>query len=150
MNLSNLPRPEDSANSEPQAQKILHTPGFLYKTTTEYRIVFRQITNSANNPPDNPYNIDDETLDESDYDEVAVSAFLDQIYAKTKDNPLFCSIYDLAAAKMISEDREIGLTILLSYDYLWAFYPCLCEYNDHPETFSETNEWYVRLRTMVL
>jgi hypothetical protein len=119
---------------------------FEYTTTTEYRVVFRQITNSTIDIPENPYDIDDETLDETDYDETAVSAFLDHIYNKTKHNPLFCALYDLAAAKMISEDREIGLTILLSYDYLWAFYSCVCEFTDHPNTFSESNEWYIRLR----
>ena len=123
---------------------------FQYNNTTEYRTVFRQITQSTKTIHENPYHIDDETLDENDYDEDSVSAFLDNIYEKTKTEPLFHTLYDAAAAKMISEDREIGLTILLSYDYLWAFYPCFCDYTQHPETFSETNDWYTVLLKKLL
>ena len=123
---------------------------FQYNNTTEYRTVFRQITQSNKTIHENPYHIDDETLDENDYDEDSVSAFLDNIYEKTKTEPLFHTLYDAAAAKMISEDREIGLTILLSYDYLWAFYPCFCDYTQHPETFSETNDWYTVLLKKLL
>ena len=135
---------------------------FQYKDNSEYRVVFREITRSnlgksafgagggdfqsdMNTPPENPYEIDDETLDENDYDESAVSVFLDAVYEKTKNHPLFQTVYDSAAAKMLSQDREIGLAILLSYDYLWAFYPCYCEYIDNPETFSKTNDWYIHL-----
>ena len=89
---------------------------FQYNNTTEYRTVFRQITQSNKTIHENPYHIDDETLDENDYDEDSVSAFLDNIYEKTKTEPLFHTLYDAAASKMSSEDREIGLTILLSYD----------------------------------
>ena len=118
---------------------------YTYTNTTEYRALFRNITQSSNPDRENPFEIDDETLDENDYDEQAVSAFLDHVYEQTKMSPLFHALYDAAAAKMISESREIGLTILLSYDYLWAFYPCFREYIQDPAIFSETNPWYTRL-----
>lgn len=118
---------------------------FQYKDTTEYRALFRKITNSSSNKTDNPFDIDTETLDENDYDDQSVNTFLDTIYENTRNHPLFQSLYDNAAAKMISENREIGLAILLSYDYLWAFYPCYCEYMNNPSTFTHTNIWYITL-----
>ena len=118
---------------------------FQYKDTTEYRALFRKITNSSSNKNDNPYDIDAETLDENDFDDKNVSLFLDAVFKNTRDNLLFQSLYDNAAAKMISENREIGLAILLSYDYLWAFYSCYCEYMNNPSTFTHTNLWYITL-----
>jgi hypothetical protein len=116
-----------------------------YTTTTEYRNIFRQITHQNTKPPENPFDLDDETLDELHYDETIVSQFLDTVFANTKTNTLFQTLYDLAGAKMISMDREIGLAVLFSYDYFGAFYPCYCEYMENPTTFSETNPLYVKI-----
>ena len=88
---------------------------------------------------------DEETRDETTYDEMRVSVFLDTVYTHTRANPLFQQMYLAAAAKLITQKHEIGLAILMSYDYLWAFYPCYCAYIESPETFSETNEWYREL-----
>ena len=122
---------------------------FNYTNTTEYRNIFRQITHQNTNPPENPFDLDDETLDELHYDETTVSQFLDTVFANTKINPLFHALYDLAAAKMISTDREIGLAVLFSYDYFGAFYPCYCEYMKHSNTFSVTNPHYVKIHNML-
>jgi len=121
---------------------------FQYKDTQEYREVFRKITNApSNSSVENPYNIDDETLDENNFDESSSSIFLDTVFEKTKNIVLFQTIYDLAAATMLCENRDIGLAVLCSYDYLWAFYPCYCDYCENPITFSEKNEWYMLLKT---
>ena len=122
---------------------------FNYTNTTEYRNIFRQITHQNTKPPENPFDLDDETLDELHYDETTVSQFLDTVFANTKINPLFHALYDLAAAKMISTDREIGLAVLFSYDYFGVFYPCYCEYMKHSNTFSETNPHYVKIHNML-
>ena len=122
---------------------------FKYTNTTEYRNIFRQITHQKTNPPENPFDLDDETLDELHYDETTVSQFLDTVFANTKINPLFHVLYDLAAAKMISTDREIGLAVLFSYDYFGAFYSCYCEYIKIPNTFSKTNPHYVKIHNML-
>jgi hypothetical protein len=116
-----------------------------YSNTTEYRNLFRKITHQSTTPPENPFDLDEETLDELHYDESTVSGFLDTVFANTKTNPLFQTLYDLAAAKMISIDREIGLAVLFSYDYFGAFYPCYCEYLRNPKTFSKTNPLYVKI-----
>jgi hypothetical protein len=120
--------------------------GISYSNSREYRDVFRKITNQPITPPENPHEIDDETLDETHYDETIVAAFLDEIFQKTRDSPIFQSLYDLAAAKMFSTDREIGLAVLFSYDFFDAFYACFCEYVAHPDIFSEKSETYAKMR----
>ena len=108
-----------------------------YSNNTEYRQCLSKIFNinitpqNYNNPDlenilkQNEETLDEETLDELCYDESCASAIMDKWYADTASNPQFQKLYDLAAAKMISTDREIGLAVLLSYDYLQVFYPYL-------------------------
>jgi hypothetical protein len=122
---------------------------YTYTNTAEYREVFRRITEQSTHTPENPYDIDEETLDEMNYDENCTTAFLDRVFANTRTSVLFHAMYDLAAAKMISTDREIGLAILCSYDYLAAFYVCYMEYMKSPEEFSEAHPSYVRLMELL-
>jgi hypothetical protein len=62
-------------------------------------------------------------LDNIDFDKG-----LEFILEKTNDNPIFKELYVLASSKMFSENPDIGLVILLSYDFLKLFYPILVEY----------------------
>jgi hypothetical protein len=89
---------------------------------------------------------DNETVDEMRYDTNAVSKMMDFIYDSTKNNPLFQVIYDLAAAKMMSLDREIGLCVLFSYDHLLYFHQCLVEYMKNPDDFNSENEVYILIK----
>ena len=124
-----------------------------YQTNTEYRHIFRKITqmdiskyhDNVQHLPD----LDEETLDEYNYDESSVSAFIDQIVALTAHHPLFQTLYDFAAAKMFSTDREIGITILLSYDFLALYYPLLSLYEKSPETLQSNHEYYTRLLSVL-
>jgi len=127
------------------------TDAVPYSTTSEYRAVFRKITGhpEPSAPRENPFDIDDETLDESDYDEGCVALFMESVFESTREHPLFQKVYDTAAAQVLSTDRGIGLAILLSFDYLWTFYECYCDYVENPLVFSETNEWYVRLSALL-
>jgi hypothetical protein len=114
---------------------------YSYTNTAEYRQVFRSICkmNDAIYYSDETVNvymsgngqdetIDAETLDEYHYDEAAVSRFLDTVSRHTKDVPAFQRLYVAAAALMISEDVEVGMSILCSYDYLCLFYSCYRQY----------------------
>ena len=89
--------------------------------------------------------LDDETADELSYDEEAAGKFMDYIYENTKDHPLFQVAYDTAAGFMFSMDRNIGLTILFSYDYLREFYACFTTYAMDPTLFTEETPCYVAL-----
>lgn len=65
---------------------------------------------------------------ENDLENVNFDKGLEFILNKTDDNPIFTELYTLAAFKMFSENHDIGLVILLSYDFLMLFYPLLVEY----------------------
>ena len=93
--------------------------------------------------------IDEETGDEQYYDEKYMTTFLDKVYANTKDHPLFKELYAIAAGKMISLDPEIGLAVLLSYDYLAHFYRCLVEYENNPSGFTETNRIFMEMKVKI-
>jgi len=60
-----------------------------------------------------------------DYDESAANMALDYVYLKTKNHPVFQEIYTLASTQMMSEDPEIGLAVVFSYDYLIPFHAIL-------------------------
>ena len=72
--------------------------------------------------------IDDVTRDEWDFDQDAMTRLLDTVYLHTRAAPFFQRIYQIAAGKMLSEDPEIGLAVLFSYDYFALFHACLCDF----------------------
>ena len=83
--------------------------------------------------------IDQVSLDENNYDPDASQRMLDIIYAKTRNIPIFQRIYICTAGFMLSEDPEIGLAVLFSYDYLAVFHPVLCDFfKDSSNTDSTT------------
>jgi hypothetical protein len=131
--------------------KSTNRSAYKYKTTKEYRECIRQFVkmNQTNYPPvlSSPDSAewDEETVDEMSYDEEAMSKLLDSIYEKTKDNALFQNIYTIAAAKMISQDHEIGLVVAFSYDYFSSFHDCLTTFYRAPDKFTEDCSVYVGL-----
>jgi hypothetical protein len=124
----------------------------MYSSTTEYRQFLRQICRMEPGKlySDQNYGVldatyvlekadedalDEETLDEFTYDQDAMTRFLDHIYAVTKHNLWFQTLYINAAALMFSEDLEIGLAVLCSYDYLADFYACFLTFESDPKLF---------------
>lgn len=102
-----------------------------YTTNKEYRQALRDFFKMK--CPDSSQfaaDIDEETLDELMYDAEAVEHHLNQIYAKTKDSPVFREIYEIAAGLMFSLDRETGLAVLLSYDYFPLFVPLYQQFDE--------------------
>jgi hypothetical protein len=61
------------------------------------------------------------SYDELLYDEIAMKNGMARLYTNTKDNDKFRELYKLAAGKFFSEYLEIGLCVLLSYDYFADF-----------------------------
>lgn len=126
----------------------------IYNSNRSYRNILRQISNmdtsiyvdKVNRLP----NIDEETLDEYNFDELSISKFLDKIYAHTSSNTDFIHLYELAASKMISTDPHIGITILCSYDYLYLFYPLLCEYTQDKSIDVKENTYYMKIMKKIL
>lgn len=89
--------------------------------------------------------MDDESRDELMYDNDAVITVMGNLFELTRDNVLFQNLYDLAAEKMISTNREIGQAVLFSYDYLPLFHKCLAGFLRNPDGFNDSNEFYVAL-----
>ena len=117
-----------------------------YSSNMEYRDFLRDIFfMKLPKSPDNPDDIDDETLDENNYDEGSISRTMDVLFDLTKGNVLFQQLYISAAAKMLSEQLDIGQAVLFSYDYLPLFHKCLGCFFKEPAKFDDTNEFYVGL-----
>ena len=121
-----------------------------YKDNGEYRAVLRTLfqMNTANyNELAMDETLDDITRDEMAYDEPATIKGMDWIYSKIQDQPLFQALLDKAAAKFLSEDRTIGLTVLICYDYLALFHECIKDFLNAPSEFTETSPSYLVLLT---
>jgi hypothetical protein len=121
----------------------------MYSNNKEYRQAIRRIFNMNIDVVEaeiKQYEYDEETQDELLFDEAAMSSGMTNILEKTLGNRLFDELYSLAAAQMISLDRETGLCILLSYDYLSDFYNVWNAYLENPHTFSETNAFFLLLK----
>ena len=92
-----------------------------YTNDDEYRSCFQNVFYSNINNDDNH-----EENEETGYEKDKVDYAMEYLFDLTKDDLLFCTLYELAAAKMISIDKEIGQCILFSYDYFHLFHSCLC------------------------
>ena len=78
------------------------------------------------------YSTDEQYRDEilkffkrDDYDEEALSNCMNQLYTKIKDIPIFKEKMMNAAACFFSNDPELGLAVLFSYDNFPGFYELL-------------------------
>ena len=124
-----------------------------YDNTQEYRCCIRSLFHMniiKQNPAineDEP--LDEETLDELNYDEEAGILAMDYIYSKTADNVLFRELYTVAATRMFSTDLETGMTILFSYDYLLLFHKCLVCFFKTPDEFTESYQSFTELYNLV-
>ena len=116
----------------------------VYYDDTTYRQVLRTILKMESNPTSST-DLDSLTQDEQDCDDAALSTALDWIYAKTRDHPLFQTLYLKAAGFMLSEDPQTGLCILLAYDNLPLFHPMFCAYMGQPDRFSDKHAAYAAL-----
>jgi hypothetical protein len=65
---------------------------------------------------------------EDDFD--AFSNIITELYSKIKDYSPLKECMKKMAAKIISEDPQLGLCILYSYDYMYITHKCVSEYLD--------------------
>lgn len=122
----------------------------IYASNKEYRQLLRNFCDMSCNVLSSDYNdIDDESYDELLYDTVAMNRKMDEVFEKTKSDPLWIHLYELAAAKFFSTKKEIGLTVLFSYDYFPGFYHCLKSFNDEPDKWCNKNEYYNNLVSLL-
>jgi|Laugrespbdmm15sd_2_1035082.scaffolds.fasta_scaffold00089_14 hypothetical protein len=115
-----------------------------YTNDLEYRNCLRRLFFMTHIELDND-EIDTVTQDENDYDMDSSSKAMDYVYGITSHHPQFQQLYDIAASKMFSTDRDIGLAVLFSYDYMALFHNCILSYRTNPADFTEQNRAYCEL-----
>jgi len=95
-----------------------------YSNDTEYRHCLRKLfkMNPTNYPDISEMNLDEITKDEQSYDLDAANITMDYIFEITKTIPEVINLYEKTASFMFSTDPNIGLTIMLGYDYLDLFH----------------------------
>jgi hypothetical protein len=80
-----------------------------------------------------------------EYNGDTVIQVLDRLYFETKDQPLFQVVYNQSASFMLSENQEIGLSVLFSYDNLPFFHNMLVEFHTLGDRFDDSSPAYVLL-----
>ena len=76
-----------------------------------------------------------------------LSSVADVIYAETREIPVFVDVYTLAANHVLSDDPNIGINMLFSYDYFSDFYKCLVDFKTDDTLFGEGNPHYIKLKS---
>jgi len=104
-----------------------------YNDNKSYRECLRKVINMDVSKLNIPWNemdddLDEETIDELLFDNNIMSTCMDFIYDKTKDSNYFQELYLIGASKMFSQDPQIGLAILFSYDFFNYFHLVLVDY----------------------
>uniref|UniRef100_A0A6C0E9D8 Uncharacterized protein n=1 Tax=viral metagenome TaxID=1070528 RepID=A0A6C0E9D8_9ZZZZ len=118
----------------------------FYNTNSTYRNCLRTLFKmNPNNFPKFDMDLDDETRDENDYDIDSAAIAMNTVLHDITKNSFFLYLLDKAAARMFSTDREIGLSILFSYDYLDVFHNCLVYFYTNESEFTDTTDCYVEL-----
>jgi hypothetical protein len=64
----------------------------------------------------------------NDYDEDILTERMNELYEKIKDIPMFREKMVNAAACFLSNDPEVGLSVLFSYDHFPKFHQLLDEH----------------------
>ena len=108
-----------------------------YTNDKEYREFIRKICSMKSNQLATleQNDIDDITHDEWNYDADAMKIWLDHIYEITNNDQIFIRLYLTAAGTMLSEDAQIGLAVLISYDYFYDFYQNLSKIQYKTDNF---------------
>jgi len=83
--------------------------------------------------------------DEILYDDDAIRAGLQFILNNTKDNPHFIRLYEKAGELIMTNQSEMGLAVLFSYDFLSLFHKLLYVFFFEPNISIESNPIYVEL-----
>ena len=126
---------EQSSEAERDDAENVVEASERYTNDKEYRAFIRNICSMKSHQLATleQTDIDDITHDEWNYDAIAMNVWLDNTYEITKNDPIFMQLYIMAAGTMLSEDPQIGLAVLVSYDYCYDFYRCIYAYQHKKE-----------------
>jgi hypothetical protein len=128
----------------------LHLTKISYNNNTEYRNTLRsvfhmnmsELLKKQRELYTNFDTFDEETRDELLFDDNAIEQGLNFLYEKTRNYKEFTDNYLIAAGFMFSENPEIGLAVLLSYDYFSLFYSGLVAFFEGGiENLTSSPDW---------
>ena len=115
-----------------------------YNTDAEYRMSLRELFKMKDQTTIDP-SLDEISKDENNYDEETNKLWMNWISEQTKECYELNELYKLAAATMISLDRDTGLAVLFSFDYFSDFHSLLTIYFKNPKQDLEMTTSYERL-----
>lgn len=115
-----------------------------YSNNAEYRQCLRNLFGMVENP-NVDHTLDEISKDELNYDESSTEKWMAWISEQTKDCYELNELYKLAAATMISLDRETGVAVLFSFDYFVDFHQLLIIFFKTPGRDLEMFAPYERL-----
>ena len=124
-----------------------------YTNDIQYRNFMRQLFSMNHNCPwdsTKVHEIDEISLDEWDYDEISTTQLLDTIYNATHHIPVFKTLFEYAAATMMSQDKNIGLAVLFSYSFAHLFHKCIIVYLTYNDCIIEEQTCFVELKQLLL
>ena len=81
-----------------------------------------------------------------DYNEIEINKALDELYEKIKDCKELHECAVGAASRFLSNDPQLGLMLLFSFDFLYLTHKCVSEYL---EKGSVSNDNIVRLKERI-
>lgn len=66
-------------------------------------------------------------FDLEEFDDEKINYCIQKIYEKVKDNADLDGLLVKMAGLFFSEDKEVGLMALFSFDYFYLTHPCICD-----------------------
>lgn len=67
-------------------------------------------------------------FDINEFNEEVFDRAISNLYTKIYTHPELSSFMERLASRYMSIDREFGLTLLYSFDFLYVTHPCVCEF----------------------
>ena len=116
-----------------------------YSDDVEFRAAIRRVFGMTPLLPTDAADMDPVTADELDYDVEAAAVVMDDVFDKTSNDVLFQELYDIAASKMMSLDRTIGMAVLFAFDNFAHYHRCLCVYLKDPSAWSREHPVFVAM-----
>ena len=63
-----------------------------------------------------------------DFNEDIFDKVISELYTKVYTHKELSLLMEIVASRYMSVDKEFGLMILFSFDYLYLLHPCICEF----------------------
>ena len=123
-------------------------PDLQYSSDFQYRLC---ILRAFHIPFDETAFVEEDDSEDELYElfsenEPTIQKCFDAIYEVTKNNTAFAELYNTAAEKtLFSNQPDLGMIVLFSYQYFALFHKCLIAFFNNPAIFTIENSNYKEL-----